>query len=67
MLLYQLEMTEWQQQHDEEHENNDETIVDGVVDIAVLMHATPGLLLPSLSKNDYLAQENDRDKIAMSF
>jgi SAM-dependent methyltransferase len=62
MLLYRLEMQEWQK------EESEETVrIEGMVPIAFLLHQTPGLELGPLTAHDYVATAQDREKLDISF
>lgn len=60
MLLYRLEMETWV-------EDNGVPKSDGVLPIAVVLHATPGLTTVRLSNWDYVATDKDYEAMEMSF
>jgi SAM-dependent methyltransferase len=70
MLLYRLEMQQWQKEEAEDEEKttvNPMIIEVSTVPIAVLLHQTPGLELGPLTAHDHVATAQDREKLDFSF
>jgi predicted nicotinamide N-methyase len=65
MLLYHLEMSKW---HVSTTDVTFQPEIDGVIAIAALVHQTPGSeQISRLTECDYIATEEDEDKMLMTF
>jgi predicted nicotinamide N-methyase len=66
MLLYHLKMEDWIETK-AEGEQEEEATMDGVVPIALMLHQNEGCNLPALTEYDYMATDEDREEMSITF
>jgi len=68
VLLYNLDVCEWQKQEGEAVlDDVGGSVVEGTLGIAVMVHQKPGLSLSPLTDWDYVATESDEEALSMTF